>query len=319
MPASAKLSRQKSSVRRESLRGVLYALLAFSAWGLNPIYFKAVVEIPLLEVLAHRIFWSFPFLAALIFLAKSWKAVQSAFADPRTLSLLMVSTVILAVNWSIYIWAINSDRILESSLGYYINPLVNVVLGVLVLGERLNRWRGLALVLAAAGVLNLALAGGQFPWIALSLACTFGVYGLIRKTIRVASIEGLFIETCLLLPPAFAYLFFLAVTGQNSFGTEGREISILLILAGPGTALPLIWFTSAARRLDYATVGFFQYIGPSLQFLLAVFLYGEHFGRAHFITFGCIWTALVIFTIDGVRRSRRPPAGPQPQRATEGG
>jgi chloramphenicol-sensitive protein RarD len=284
--------------------------MTFSAWGLNPIYFKAVVEISLLEVLAHRIFWSFPFLAALIFLAKSWKAVQSAFADPRTLSLLMVSTLILAVNWFIYLWAINNDRILESSLGYYINPLVNVVLGVLVLGERLNRWRGLALVLAAAGVLNLALAGGQFPWIALSLASTFGVYGLIRKTIRVASIEGLFIESCLLLPPAFAYLVFLAATGQSSFGTEGREISILLILAGPVTALPLIWFTSAARRLDYATVGFFQYIGPSLQFLLAVFLYGEHFGRAHVITFGCIWTALVIFTIDGVRRSRKPPAKP---------
>lgn len=305
-------------MNRESAKGVCYALAAFGAWGLNPFYFKEVVEIPALEVLAHRILWSIPLLALLIFLAKSWPAVQQALRDPRILCLLTVSTVILAVNWFIYIWAINSERILEASLGYYINPLVNVALGVLVLGEGLNRWRGLAIVLAAAGVLNLALAGDRFPWIALSLAGTFGVYGLIRKTIRVASIEGLFIEACLLLPPALAYLGYLAMAGESSFLTQGRGVDLLLILAGPVTALPLIWFTSGARRLDYATIGFFQYIAPSLHFLLAIFLYGEPFGRAHFITFACIWTALAIFSVDGLRRSRKSPL-PQPQSAAEGG
>ncbi|HMB76417.1 MAG TPA: EamA family transporter RarD, partial [Kiloniellaceae bacterium] len=266
----------------------------------------------------HRIVWAVPLLALLIYWAKSWPKVRRAVADPRVLCTLMATTVILGVNWFLYIYAINSAQILQSSLGYYINPLVNVGLGVLVLGERLNRWRALAILLAAVGVVNLAVTGDHFPWIALTLAGTFGVYGLIRKVISVASIEGLFIEAGLLLPVALGYLVYLAVAGQSSFSLQDGRTDILLMLAGPVTALPLIWFTSGARRLDYATIGFFQYIAPSLHFLLAVFLYDEPFGPAHLITFACIWTALAIFSVDGLRRSRRGRL-PQPQRLAEGG
>lgn len=302
----------------ENVKGVCFALLAFGAWGLNPFYFKAVAAIPVLELLAHRIIWAAPFLALLIYWAKSWPKVRRAVADPRILCILAATTTILAVNWFLFIYAINSAQILQSSLGYYINPLVNVALGVLVLGERLNRWRGIAILLAVAGVVNLAVTGDHFPWIAVTLAGTFGIYGLIRKVIPVASIEGLFIESCLLLPLALGYLAYLAVAGQSSFFNDGLRVDVLLVLAGPVTALPLIWFTSAARRLDYATIGFFQYIAPSLHFLLAIFIYDEPFGRPHLITFACIWTALAIFSADGVRRSRTARAA-QPQRLAEGG
>jgi len=305
-------------MRREALKGGCFALAAFGAWGLNPLYFKEIAAIPELEVLAHRIIWAVPLLAFLVYWAKSWPQVRRAVTNPKVLGILMVTTAILGLNWFLYIYTINTGQILQSSLGYYINPLVNVCLGVLILGERLNGWRLVAILLAAIGVINLAVAGDQMPWIALTLAGSFGVYGLIRKVISVASIEGLFIETALLLPLSLGYLIYLAVVGESSFINQGYRIDLLLMLAGPMTALPLIWFTSSARRLDYATLGFFQYIAPSLHFLLAVFLYDEPFGLPHMITFACIWTALAIFSIDGFRRARKAPLA-QPQRVAEGG
>jgi chloramphenicol-sensitive protein RarD len=195
--------------------------------------------------------------------------------------------------------------VLETSLGYYINPLVNVVLGVVVLRERIGPWRSLAVVLAAAGVLNLALRAEGFPWVALTLAFTFGVYGLIRKTVKIEAAEGLLVETVLLLPFGLAYLLYLAASGAGAFGTIDWRTDLLLVLSGAVTALPLIWFTAAARRLDYSTLGFFQYIAPSGHFLLAVFVYGESFTSAHLVTFLCIWSGLAIYTLRSLAASRR--------------
>jgi len=292
-------------MRDQARLGVVYALLAFGAWGFNPIYFKAVGGVPALEVLAHRVLWSVPLLALLVTLAGTWPRLRAALAEPRTLLSLAASTLILSGNWFVYIYAINTERIVEASLGYYMNPLLIVLLGMIFLRERLSRLQALAVLLAAAGVLNLIVQLGTVPWIALFLAGSFGVYGLIRKVVTLGSIEGLLAETTLMLPPALAWIVFIGLRGEGSFLTGGWGLDILIILAGPVTALPLIWFASGARRLNYATVGIFQYIAPSIQFALGVFAYDEPFGLAHLITFACIWTALIIYTTDTLRRAAR--------------
>jgi chloramphenicol-sensitive protein RarD len=291
--------------RGETKAGPAYALAAFLFWGANPVYFKSVAQVPPLEVLAHRVVWSVLLLAALTTLAGRWRVIAVALSDRRTGFMLGLSTLIISANWLVYIWAISIERVLETSLGYYINPLVNVLLGVLVLRERIDAWRSLAVGLAALGVLNLALRTEGFPWISLTLAFTFAAYGLIRKTVRIEAVEGLLVETTILLPLALGFLGYLALGGSGAFGALGASTDVLLLLAGAVTALPLIWFTAAARRLDYAAVGFFQYIAPSCQFLLAVFLYGEPFTGAHLITFLCIWSALAIVTVRSVLEARR--------------
>lgn len=292
-------------MRNQTALGVFFALLAFGAWGFIPLYFKAVAETPPLEILAHRVVWSVPLLALLVTAAQGWQSLRPALSDRRTILGILASAVILAINWLIFIYAINSGQVLQSSLGYYMNPLLNVLLGMIFLKERLTRLQALAVLLAAVGVMILTVHAGTVPWIALALAGTFSVYGLIRKVVRLASVEGLFVETLLMLTPALVWLFYLGLTGGGSFLTGGWRIDVLLFLAGPVTAVPLIWFTSAARRLNYATIGIFQYIAPSCHFLLGVFLYDEPFGTAHLITFACIWTALVIFTTDSLRRQSK--------------
>lgn len=291
--------------RSEAAVGCSYALAAFIFWGANPIYFKMVGAVPPLEVVAQRVVWAVIMLAMLVTWKRHWQVIATALADRRTVLMLLLSTAIMSVNWLVYIWAIAENRVLETSLGYFINPLVNVLLGVVVLREKLGLWRGLAVGLAALGVGNLALGVGGIPWIALVLAFSFGFYGLIRKTVRIDSVDGLLVETTILLPFALLYIGHLALNGTGHFGELGLSMDILLILSGPVTALPLIWFTAAARRLDYSTVGFFQYIAPSCQFLLAVFAYGEPFTRTHLITFLLIWSALAIFTGQSVVRMRR--------------
>jgi chloramphenicol-sensitive protein RarD len=292
----------------ETRHGVLFALAAFLAWGANPLYFKAVAEVPIAEVLAHRVVWAVALLALWIGVRRRWGLVGAALADRRTCRVLLLTTVILTVNWLIYIWAIAADRVLETSLGYYVNPLVNVVLGMAVLRERLSPLQLGAVALAAVGVANLAVAVGGFPWVALSLAVTFGIYGLLRKTAQVDSPTGLFIETSMLFPAALGYIVWLAVAGGGRFGTMDARTDVLLVMAGPVTALPLIWFTHAARRLRYATVGLFQYISPTGHFLLAVLVFGEAFTAAHAVTFACIWTALALFTVDTLRTAWQAPA-----------
>ncbi len=292
-------------MERERLRGVLAALAAFGMWGFLPVYFKAVAHVPAPELLAHRTFWSVILLLALIALGRRWSALRAALAEPRVWLLLAVSTSLLVFNWLVFIWAITDGRVLETSLGYYINPLFNVLLGVMVLRERLSPWQGLAAALAIIGVLNLTFQSGTFPWVSLALASSFGLYGLIRKTIRLNSVEGLFIETALVAPLALAYLVYLSAAGTAALGAHDRTTDVLLMLSGVITALPLLAFASAARRLQYTTVGFFQYIGPTIHFLLAIFVYGEVFTGAHLITFGLIWAALAIFTADSLRALHR--------------
>jgi len=291
-----------SKIQHDPTRaGVAYALAAFGAWGLNPFYFKAVSSIPSIEVLGHRVVWSMLVLPPLIFYGRQWPQVKAALLGRKTLVTLVATSIIVAVNWLLYIHTVEVNRVLESSLGYYINPLVNVLLGRLFLGERLTRSQSLAVLLAAAGVANLAFAYWEIPWLALSLAITFAIYGLLRKIVAVEALPGLFIETIMLFPFALALLIWL----HGSFGRVDRMTDLLLILAGPVTSLPLLWFTNAARRLKLSVLGFFQFISPSCQFLLAVFVFGEHFGPAHYVTFALIWAAIAIFTF-GPRIASEP-------------
>lgn len=282
--------------------GVAYALAAFLSWGLNPFYFKAVGFIPTLEILGHRIVWSMLFLLPLILYARLWPQVARALTNRHTFLILAATSIIVGVNWLLYIHTVAVGRVLESSLGYYINPLVNVLFGRLFLRERLSRFQLVAVLIAGAGVLNMIVAYGEVPWLALGLAVTFAIYGLLRKIVPVDALPGLFIETVMLLPFA---LIGLALFGR-SFAFADPRTDILLVLAGPVTFLPLLWFTCAARRLKLSVIGFFQFISPSIQFLLAVFVFGEHFGPAHYVTFGLIWTAIAIFTL--APRFMREPA-----------
>lgn len=287
----------------ERRRGLALALAAFGFWGFVPIYFKALRHVAPLDILAHRVVWSVPFLAALLSTVGAWAGVRSAIRSPRTIGVLAVTAVLIATNWLTFIYGVTSGRILDTSLGYYINPLVNVVLGMVFLKERLTRAQTVAVALAAAGTLWLTLSLGRFPWIAITVALTFGFYGLLRKGIAVDSIGALFVETAILVPAALAFLLTLAATGRGAFLAAGPTTTLLLACAGIVTAVPLIWFAGAARRLPYSWVGLCQYLAPSLTFLLGVFVYGEPFTRAHAVAFGCIWTALAIFSADVVRRA----------------
>ncbi len=282
--------------------GVAYALAAFFSWGLNPFYFRAVAYIPTFEILSHRIVWSMLLLLPLILFFRQWPQVIRALMHRKTLVTLAATSIIVGANWLLYIHTIEVGRVLQSSLGYYINPLVNVLFGRLFLGERLTRVQILAVLFATAGVLNLAIAYGEVPWLGLGLAGTFAVYGLLRKIVAVEALAGLFIETVMLFPFAACALIFL----PGSFGRIDWATNLLLILAGPVTFLPLLWFTCAARRLKLSVLGFFQFISPSCQFLLAIFVFGEHFGPAHYVTFALIWIAIAIFTL--APRLMREPA-----------
>jgi chloramphenicol-sensitive protein RarD len=289
----------------EKLKGGLYAAAAFGSWGVLPLYFHVLKHVPPLELLSHRIVWSVVLLAGLLTLAGRWRGVLAALRDPRTRLMLAGSTLFICANWLTFIWAVSAERVMEISLGYYINPLVNVVLGVLVLRERLSPAQGVAVALAAVGVANLAFQTAGLPWPSLVVALSFGFYGLIRKTTNVESIEGLFLETLLMGPFALAFLLWLGAAGTGSFTAAGPGQAALLMAAGVATSLPLIWFTSGARRISYIAVGFFQYLAPTGHFLLAVFAFGEPFSVEHAITFACIWTALAIFSVDRWRQANQ--------------
>ncbi len=283
----------------------MYGVAAYGWWGLVALYFKAVSTVPSFEVLSHRIIWSVGLLALLMRWYGRWPAAVRALRERRTLLTLLATTGLIAINWLTFIYAVASGHTLQASLGYFINPLVNVLLGVIFLGERLRPWQIGSVTLAGAGVAYLTLAYGQFPGIALVLAFSFGFYGLLRKTVRADSLTGLTIETTLLLPLSLGYVLWLGIQGGGSFGTVSRSLDLLLILAGVITFVPLLWFAAAARRLTLSTLGFLQYIAPTGQLLLAVAVFGERFTAAHAVCFACIWTALVIYTIDAVSRVRR--------------
>lgn len=275
-------------------------MAAFGLWGVGPVYFKAVGQVPPLELLAHRVVWCVALTALLITFGRDWGQLRRSIRDRRTLATLALSAALVAVNWFTFIYAVTTDRIVEASLGYFINPLFNVVLGMLFLRERLNRPQLIAVLMALAGTLNLTLSLGVVPWIALTLAVCFGFYGLLRKTVRIEAVNGLFVETAMLTPVAAGYLLWLGWHGQGAFGTIDLGTDALLLFAGVITALPLVWFTRAARRLRYVTIGLLQYIAPTLQLLVGVLVYGEAFTSAHWVSFGLIWAGLAIFTWDAV-------------------
>ncbi len=280
--------------------GSLYAIAAFGFWGLTPVYYKLMPHVPPVEVLAHRVVWSVVFGALFVSLVSAWPAVRSALANPRTLRALALTAALVSTNWLIYIYAVVSDQVMATSLGYYINPLVNVLLGMLFLGERLGRGRTLAVALAAMGTASLAFELGGLPWISLTLAFSFGFYGLIRKRLGLPAMAALFVETLLVAPLALLALGWFGVQGESAFGSDLRT-TVLLIFAGPVTLLPLLWFAEAARRLPLITVGFFQYLAPTLTFLLATLVYSEPFTLAWAVTFVLIWSGLAVFTIDSIR------------------
>lgn len=290
--------------RDQTTVGLAYGITAFTIWGVMPIYFKLIRDVPALEILGHRVLWSVVFCVVMLGTGRRWAAVWAIFANRRRLAVFAATTLLLSSNWLIYIWAVNTDRLLETSLGYYINPLLNVVLGLVFFSERLRPWQWAAVALAALGVANQTWQLGTLPWISLCLAGGFGAYGLIRKIVPVDALEGLTAETMLILPAALGYLAWLATDGSVAYLTRGLSINLLLTLAGVTSALPLLFFTEAARRLKLTTLGVLQYIGPSGHFLLAVFVYGEPFTSAQLMTFACIWTALAIYTGDGWRAQR---------------
>jgi len=291
--------------RDDFRRGVTYGVAAYGMWGLIPIYFKALAGVPALEVLAHRIVWSVVLLVPLVLVRGQWPELRRAISGRKTRATLILTTVLIAVNWYLFIWAVEHHRVLEASLGYFINPLINVVLGMVFLGEKLSRPAAAAVVLAVIGVSVQVVMVGQLPWIALALAFSFGLYGLLRKTAAVGAVVGLAVETSMLMLPAAAYLVWARRTGGLYLGSGDLSTDVLLVLAGAVTAAPLLCFTSAARLLPLTTLGFLQYLAPSGQFLLAVLAYGEVLNPGRIITFICIWLALGIFTADQFRRRKK--------------
>jgi len=291
--------------REDFRKGVAYGVAAYGMWGLFPIYFKALSGIPALEVLAHRIVWSVVLLVPLVLVRGQWTELRRVISSKKTLATLILTTVLIAVNWYLFIWAIAHDRVLEASLGYFINPLINVMLGMIFLGEKLSRPAAVAVVLAGLGVSVQVVMVGELPWIALTLAFSFGLYGLLRKTAAVGAVVGLTVETSILMLPAAGYLAWARRTGGLYLGSGDLSTDVLLVLAGAVTAAPLLCFTSAARLLPLTTLGFLQYLAPSGHFLLAVLAYGEVLNPGRIITFVCIWLALAIFTTDQIRRSKR--------------
>jgi len=291
--------------RSESVLGVIYAGAAFLIWGLAAMYWKELRSVPPLEIIAHRVAWSFLFLLPLIVLQREWADFVAILKKPRKILVLLSSAILVGANWLLYVWAVNNNHLLQASLGYYINPLVNVLLGMVFLKERLRRPQVIAVLLAAAGVLYLTVQYGQFPWIAISLALSFGLYGLIRKVAPASSLVGLTVETLLLSLPAIGYLIYLDIQGTGSVFRVSLNLDLLLIGCAPLTAVPLLFFTAGAKRLYLSTLGLMQYIGPSGMFLLAVFYYNEPFSTAQVWTFVMIWTALAVYSTDSVLYFRR--------------
>jgi len=292
--------------------GILYALLAYGAWGLLPIYWKLFGSTPPIEVLSHRIVWSALFLVGVLGLqgrlAEFWKLWRS----PRLLLTLFTSAALLSFNWGIYIYGVNTERVVETSLGYFINPLISVLLGCLFLKEQLNRWQILAVGLAGLGVANFIWEFGQIPWIAIILAVSFALYGLLRKVAAVQPMAGLAIETLLITPVAIALLSHGATTGTNHFGST-VPLTLLFIGCGVITSLPLLWFNNAAKRLPLATLGFMQYLAPSMQLLLGVFLYHEPFTATHAVSFSLIWAALVLYSANSFLKTRHTTSAKLPE------
>ncbi|WP_292970658.1 EamA family transporter RarD [Pantoea sp. UBA4549] len=290
---------------QQTRQGIFYALGAYFIWGIAPAYFKLVREVPPAEIMTHRVIWSVLFMLILITLSRSWKQVRRVAAQPKKVLLLALTAITIGGNWLLFIWAVNNQHMLEASLGYFINPLINVVFGMLFLRERFRRLQWLAVALAAAGVLVQLWQFGSLPVIALGLGLSFALYGLVRKKIQVDAQSGMLIETLWLFPLAAIYLFGVADSATSHLSANPLSLNLMLVAAGVLTTIPLMLFAAACTRLRLSTVGFFQYLGPTLMFLLAVLFYGERLTPDKLVTFGFIWLALALFIFDAVLFSAR--------------
>lgn len=286
-------------------QGVIFAILAYTIWGLAPIYFKAVGHVPAFEVLAHRVIWAFLFVLVLILASGRMQRVVAAFKAPKLLLRLGLAALLIGFSWLIFIWAVANNHMLDASLGYYINPLLNVVIGMVFFAERLRRLQLFAVALALVGVIVQLVTFGSIPWVAFALAGSFATYGALRKKLPFDSLTGLWLEILLLLPVMLIWFLFWADSATSDLQANTWQLNLLLVMAGVITTVPLLFFTGAAQRIRYSTLGFFQYIGPSLMFLLAVFVYGEIFTLDKVVTFAFIWVALAIYSIDAARTHRQ--------------
>lgn len=288
----------------ETRTGILYAASAYVIWGVIPVFWKLLNGVSAVEIVAHRIVWTLIFVVCILHVTGRLQKFRAALTDWRSLAALSGSAVLIAVNWGVFIWAVTNERILETSLGYYINPLISFMLGMVVLREKLTRVKVIAICLAALGVANQALVLGYLPWVSLVLAVSFGIYGLIRKTVAVEAIEGLAVESLLLVPVSLGYVIYLVSSQQGAFMHSSALVNFCIVLAGPMTAIPLILFSAGARLIPLSMIGFLQYLAPSISLLIAVFVYNETFTQAHAVTFVLIWSALGLVTWDTVRRER---------------
>ena len=285
-------------------KGILNGLAAYALWGFFPIYWKFLHDVPALQVIGHRIVWSFVLLILVIVLTRQWNRFRVAALAPKTIAIYSIAAILLSINWLIYVWGVNAGFIVETSLGYFINPLISVLLGVIFLRERLRTLQWIPILLATAGVLYLTLTYGRLPWIALSLAFSFGIYGLVKKLAPLGSLYGLTLETALVFPIALLYLSFAGLTETGSFLHEGALTDLLLIGTGVVTSIPLLMFASAARQIPLTMIGVLQYIAPTLQFLIGVFLYHEPFDQSRLFGFGLVWLALIIFWTENYLANR---------------
>jgi chloramphenicol-sensitive protein RarD len=287
-------------------KGILNGLGAYALWGFFPIYWKFLHNVPALQVIGHRIVWSFALLVGILLVTRQWNAFRLAALQPKVFGIYTIAAVLLTINWLVYVWGVNAGFIVETSLGYFINPLLSVLLGVIFLRERLRPMQWLPVGIAAIGVFYLTAVYGRPPWIALSLAFSFGFYGLVKKLAPLGPLYGLTLETGIAFPFALIYLLIVELNSTGAFVQEGTATTLLLIGAGVVTTIPLLMFASAAKQIPLTVVGLLQYIAPTLQFLIGVFLYKEPFDHSHLVGFGIVWVALVIFWVENYFAHRLP-------------
>lgn len=287
----------KKVAGKNAIDGIIMVALSYTMWGILPLYWKALNSVPSDQIIAHRIIWSVAFMAVILAVSRGFGSIKASVSNKRDMVIITMCALLIAANWYTYIWAVNSNHIVESSMGYYINPLVSVLLGVVVLKEKLDIYKCIALFLAAAGIVIMAVEYGKIPWIALILAATFGLYGLLKKLVKASASVGLALETVILLPAAAGYVIWLECTGAGAMGKLPLPLLVLILCAGIVTATPLLLFGAGAKKVELSTVGFLQYLSPTISLILGVFVYKEHFSTIELISFGMIWLGLIVFSV----------------------
>jgi chloramphenicol-sensitive protein RarD len=302
------LSHPAAKVLDDRLVGYCYALAAFVAWGVLPLYWKMLEVVPAQEILAHRVVWSFLFMAGILITLKSWSNLIELFKSGKNLAMIAFCAVLISINWYVYIWAVNTDRVVEASMGYYITPIITFLFGITLLKERLYLFRFVAFVLVVAGVALITVYFGRIPWIALVLASTFAVYSLLKKLLKVDSALGLALETAFITPLALAFIMFKQFNGTGSFAAFSPVITLFLVGSGIVTAIPLLWFAKAAQKIELSSLGILQYIGPSISLLIGIFYLKEAFTAIHFISFCLIWAGVIVYSWSAVNGMKKMPA-----------